>query len=74
MGTHGCEGHSGQKCRVVSEPKFQKLRRLIKQMPADRREAALDHLKHEHDESTTEETQSAVPGVSFWATLTARSL
>ncbi len=60
----GGERNSGKKRRVADEPEFQELRRLLDQMPAERQDAVLDHLKHEHDESTTEETQDTERGDS----------
>lgn len=58
MDPHSGEGDSGQKRRLADEPAFQKLRRLLGTMPADRQDAAIDHLKH-NDDATTEETEDA---------------
>ena len=64
MDTHSGERDSDKKRRVADEPEFPELQRLLGQMPAERQDAALDHLKHGNDESTTEETPDIERGNS----------
>lgn len=58
MDSHSCEGDSEPERSLKDDPRFRKLNELLRRMPQDRQQAALDQMRND-DGKETEDASDA---------------